>query len=81
MQGLHRAEKARGGRRPINTSGGCLSRGHPPSLTALYGLLELREQLLGNSGERQVKNAKRGLHVCELGNYNAALSHVLEAGA
>ena len=31
---------------PINTSGGCLSRGHPPALTGLYGLLEIREQLL-----------------------------------
>ena len=67
-----------GGRIPINTSGGCLSRGHPPALTALYGLLELREQLLGRSGARQVSGAKLALHSCELGNYNAALMHVLE---
>lgn len=67
-----------GGRIPLNTSGGCLSRGHPPSLTALYGLLELREQLLGRSGARQVSGASLALHACELGNYNAALVHVLE---
>jgi acetyl-CoA C-acetyltransferase len=67
-----------GGRFPVNTSGGCLSRGHPPSLTALYGLLELRDQLLGRSGARQVKQAHLALHACELGNYNAALVHVLE---
>ena len=72
-------ETAVGGRLPVNTSGGCLSRGHPPSLTALYGLLELREQLLGKAGARQVGAAERGLHCCELGNYNAALAHVLEA--
>jgi|TARA_B110000902_G_scaffold105877_1_gene125225 acetyl-CoA C-acetyltransferase len=66
------------GSRPINTSGGCLSRGHPPQITALYGLLELREQLLGLAGERQIKNAERGIHTCELGNYNAALTHILE---
>jgi acetyl-CoA C-acetyltransferase len=70
-----------GGRLPVNTSGGCLSRGHPPSLTGLYGLLEVREQLLGFAGERQVKSAQRALHCCELGNYNAALVHVLELAA
>lgn len=74
-------ETSVGGRLPVNTSGGCLSRGHPPSLTALYGLLELRDQLLGNAGERQVDNAQWALHCCELGNYNAALAHVLEAAA
>ena len=70
-----------GGRLPVNPSGGCLSRGHPPSLTGLYGLLEVREQLLGLAGERQVRGATRALHSCELGNYNAALVHVLEAAA
>ena len=67
-----------GGDRPLNTSGGCLARGHPPSLTALYGLLELREQLLGRAGVRQLQSVQRGLHICELGNYNAALAHVVE---
>lgn len=67
-----------GGRIPINTSGGCLSRGHPPQITALYGLLELRDQLLNRAGKRQVENAQLGIHACELGNYNAALVHVLE---
>jgi len=70
-----------GGRLPVNTSGGCLSRGHPPTLTGLYGLLELHEQLLGRAGARQVSGASRALHCCELGNYNAALVHVLEAAA
>ncbi len=67
------------GRSPINTSGGCLARGHPPSLTGLYGVLELYEQLAGKAGGRQVADARVGLHACELGNYNAALVHVLEA--
>lgn len=69
---------AMGGRIPINTSGGCLSRGHPPALTALYGLLELREQLLLRSGMRQIPAARLAMHSCELGNYNAALVHLLE---
>ncbi len=67
-----------GGSIPVNTSGGCLSRGHPPQITGLYGLLELREQLLGSAGKRQVAGARLGLHTCELGNYNATLAHVLE---
>ncbi len=65
------------GQHPVNTSGGCLSRGHPPQLTGLYGLYEIREQLLGKAGPRQVQTARYGLHTCELGNYNATLAHVI----
>ena len=72
-------ETSLGGRIPVSTSGGCLSRGHPPGLTALYGLAELYEQLLGKADKRQVKDARLGLHICEGGNYNLALAHVLEA--
>lgn len=72
-------ETSIGGRIPINTSGGCLSRGHPPALTALYGMLELREQLLHRADGRQVQDAQRAMHACELGNYNAALVHILES--
>jgi acetyl-CoA C-acetyltransferase len=72
-------ETSLGGRIPVSTSGGCLSRGHPPGLTALYGLAELYEQLLGKAGERQVKDAQFGMHICEGGNYNLALAHILEA--
>lgn len=68
----------KGGDRPINTSGGCLSRGHPPVLSALYGLLELREQLLGLAGERQVQDARVALASCEGGNYNSTIVHVME---
>ena len=70
-----------GGRIPVCTSGGCTSRGHPPGLTALYGIAELFDQLLGRAGGRQVANARLGLHLCELGNYNAALAHVMDAGS
>lgn len=67
-----------GGARPVNTSGGCLARGHPPSLTGLYGLLECAEQLTGGAGARQVGGARRALTTCEGGNYNLALAHLLE---
>ncbi len=72
-------EYSLGGRLPISTSGGCLSRGHPPGLTALYGLAELYDQLTAQAAERQVSDAELALHVCEGGNYNLALAHVLES--
>ena len=75
----HDGETTLGGRIPICTSGGCLSRGHPPFVTGLYNFVELAEQLRHRAGERQVANARLGLSVSELGNYNAALVHILEA--
>ena len=74
-------ETALGGRIPICTSGGCLSRGHPAYVTGLLTIYELWEQLTGRAGERQVPNARLAAGSCELGNYNAALIHVLEAVA
>ncbi|MFA5549552.1 MAG: thiolase family protein [Porticoccaceae bacterium] len=68
-----------GGRIPVSTSGGLTSRGHPAYVTSLYNYVELAEQLRGRAGERQVKDAHWGLGTGELGNYNAALVHVLEA--
>ncbi len=67
-----------GGRIPICTSGGLQSRGHPAHVTPFYSLFELNEQLTGRAGERQVVNARLGVASAELGNYNAALVHVLE---
>lgn len=70
-----------GGRIPVSTSGGLTSRGHPAYVTSLYNYVELAEQLRGRAGARQVKNARFGLSTGELGNYNAALVHILEAMA
>jgi len=74
-------ETTLGGRIPICTSGGCLSRGHPSYVTGLLTIYELWEQLTGRAGARQVANARLGAGSCELGNYNAALIHILEAVA
>lgn len=70
-----------GGRIPICTSGGCLSRGHPSYVTGLLTIYELWEQLTRRAGARQVANARLAAGSCELGNYNAALIHILEAVA
>jgi acetyl-CoA C-acetyltransferase len=66
-----------GGRIPVSTSGGCLSRGHPPMVTPLYNAYEAVQQLRGSAGERQVPDARLGAITAELGDYNATMLHVL----
>ncbi len=70
-------ETSLGGRIPISTSGGCLSRGHPPLITPLYNVFEAVEQLRGEAGERQVRGASVGAVTAELGDYNATMMHIL----
>ncbi len=50
-----------GGKWVVNPSGGLLSKGHPLGATGLAQCTELVQQLRGQSGERQVPNAKIGL--------------------
>lgn len=49
------------GRIPINTSGGLVSKGHPVGATGLSMIAELVEQLRGEAGPRQVKDAHTAL--------------------
>lgn len=52
---------ALGGRVPVNTSGGLLSKGHPVGATGCAQLVELTEQLRGRAGQRQVEGARVAL--------------------
>jgi acetyl-CoA acetyltransferase len=54
-------ENTYGGRIVTNPSGGLLSKGHPLGATGLAQCAELVEQLRGESGDRQVPNARLGL--------------------
>ncbi|MFK7828661.1 MAG: thiolase family protein [Congregibacter sp.] len=54
-------EASLGGRLPINTSGGLVSKGHPVGATGLSMIAELTEQLRGEAGDRQVENAHTAL--------------------
>ena len=47
-----------GGRYPVNTGGGLLSRGHPLGATGCAQLYELVTQLRGQAGARQVEGAR-----------------------
>jgi len=50
-----------GGPQPVNPSGGLLSRGHPLGATGLAQVAEIVWQLRGDSGARQVDDARIGL--------------------
>ncbi len=58
---LASGDTALGGRLPVNTGGGLLSRGHPIGATGCAQLVELVDQLRGRSGPRQVPAAKVAL--------------------
>jgi acetyl-CoA acetyltransferase len=80
-----RGETRLGGKLPVNTSGGLLSRGHPIGASGLAQIHELATQLRGEAGPRQVSGARVGLAENgggALGEEEAAMCiHVLEAPA
>ena len=53
-----------GGSLPVNTDGGLQGMGHPFGATGIRMVHEIVTQLRGESGDRQVKNAKVGLAQC-----------------
>lgn len=54
-------ETTLGGRLPVNTSGGLVSKGHPVGATGLSMIAELVQQLRHESGPRQVADAEWAL--------------------
>jgi acetyl-CoA acyltransferase len=52
-----RGDTRLGGRVPVNTSGGLLSKGHPIAATGAIQIVELVTQLRGEAGARQVAGA------------------------
>ena len=60
-----------GGRIPVNTSGGLLSKGHPLGATGVAQIVEGVLQLRGQAGARQVEGAKVFLAQCMGGDKDA----------
>jgi len=60
---VRRGETSIGGRIPVNTSGGLLSRGHPLGATGCAQVVELCQQVRWNAGRRQVADARVGLAI------------------
>ncbi len=67
-----------GGKIPINTSGGLKSKGHPVGATGVAQIREAVLQLRGDCGDRQVKNARRGLTQNMGGTGASTVIHILE---
>ncbi len=71
-----------GGKMPVNTSGGLISRGHPIGASGLGQIFELVTQLRHEAGERQVQNCRLALAENGGGNLgfeDAAMGiHILE---
>ena len=53
-----------GGKLPVNTSGGLMSRRHPLSASGLAQIAEIVWQLRGEAGQRQVDGARVGMAHC-----------------
>ncbi|UCE62258.1 MAG: thiolase domain-containing protein [Phycisphaerales bacterium] len=71
-------ETAIGGSTPINPSGGLKSKGHPVGATGVAQIVEITEQLRGEGGDRQVKNARVGLAQNMGGSGGSSVVHILE---
>jgi len=73
-------ETFRGGRIPVNTSGGLKAKGHPVGATGVAQACEIYLQLTGKAGLRQVKDAKIGLTHNVGGSGATAIVHVYVGG-
>jgi acetyl-CoA C-acetyltransferase len=64
---------------PINPSGGLKSKGHPVGATGVAQIVEAVNQLRGEAGKRQVKNAGTALTQNMGGSGASSITHILEA--
>jgi len=70
---------ARGGRFPVNPSGGLKAKGHPVGATGVAQAVEIVKQLRGEAGDRQIKGARLGLAQNMGGTGGSSVVHVFEA--
>jgi acetyl-CoA C-acetyltransferase len=75
---VERGDTSLAGKIPVNSSGGLKSKGHPVGATGVGQIVELTEQLRGESGARQVKNARRALAQNMGGSGGSTTVHILE---
>lgn len=84
LEGVRAAEAARigytalGGPRPVNTSGGLKSKGHPVGATGVAQAIEIFEQLRGEAGPRQVPDAAIGATQNMGGSGASSIVHIFE---
>ncbi|MGB7063166.1 MAG: thiolase domain-containing protein [Candidatus Zixiibacteriota bacterium] len=68
-----------GGKKPINTSGGLKSKGHPVGATGVGQVVEIVHQLRGEAKDRQLKDARIGLTQNMGGSGGSAVVHIMQA--
>jgi acetyl-CoA C-acetyltransferase len=69
---------ARNGPRPINTSGGLKSKGHPVGASGAGQAVEIWKQLRGEAGDRQIPDATVGLTHNVGGTGQTCVVHIFE---
>lgn len=67
-----------GGRIPVSTRGGLKARGHPVGATGLYQIAEAVQQLRGEAGDNQIKNAALGMTQNIGGSGATIVTHIFE---
>src|SRR6202790_4599094 len=67
------------GERPVNTSGGLKSKGHPVGATGVAQICDVVQQLRGDAGERQIRNHALGLAQNLGGSGATCVVSILEA--
>jgi len=66
------------GSKPVNTSGGLKSKGHPVGATGVAQIVEVAQQLRGDAGNRQLSNPHVGLTHNVGGSGATCVIHILE---
>ncbi len=69
---------SRDGAKPINTSGGLKSKGHPVGATGVAQIIEVTQQLRGEADKRQLKDPRIGLAQNMGGSGGSSVVHILE---
>jgi acetyl-CoA C-acetyltransferase len=67
------------GRVPVCTRGGLKARGHPVGATGMYQIVEVVQQLRGECGKTQVKDASTGMAQNIGGSGATVITHILKA--
>ncbi len=80
VQAAESGYTALGGTRPVNTSGGLKSKGHPVGATGVAQAIEIYEQLRGEAGDRQVEGADIGVTQNMGGSGASSVVHVFRRG-
>jgi acetyl-CoA C-acetyltransferase len=77
-QAIEGGELARGGRIPMNPSGGLIGGGHPVGATGIRMLVDAASQVCGEAGEMQVEGARRAATLNIGGSTATTVSFIVE---